>query len=502
MRDEIAKISVDVCTTLKIEDHTVCSGVISLFKDEVLTVFEKVGLGSDEACNIVVGDSCSKGYDPWHQKWSVPIPGDKPPVTHHSPEPGSPVTGVLHITDIHYDPLYTPGLTRDCGEPLCCRPPNAQGNSSTAAGYWGDYKCDVPYQTLLNLMEHLQKQGSMYEWVYWTGDMPAHSVWTTTRQGLLDMMTNITDLMSTSFGGKPVFPTYGNHEGVPVNSFPPPYITGNMSAEWLYSGSAERWAVWLDKFPEWPTINATIRKGGYYVVKVREHLKVISLQTNFCNTDNYWLLINSTDPAGQLQYLVEQLLQAERDGDKVHIIGHIAPGLHSCNPVWSSNYHLIVNRFESTIVGQFFGHTHHDSVEIHYDDKNVSRATNVVYISQSVTTYQYLNLGYRIFIIDGDYDESTSCVVDHVNYYMDLSKTSETTPPLWEFEYSAKADYEMADLQPQSWADLVLRFQKNNTLFMKYYQYVVPVVYMYIVLSVEVYLSRYTYCAVLSVGPH
>ena len=57
-----------------------------VLQDEVLTVFEKVGLGSDEACNIVVGDSCSKGYDPWHQKWSVPIPGDKPPVTHHSPE--------------------------------------------------------------------------------------------------------------------------------------------------------------------------------------------------------------------------------------------------------------------------------------------------------------------------------------------------------------------------------------------------------------------------------
>ena len=35
----------------------------------------------------------------------------------------------------------------------------------------------------------------------------------------------------------------------------------------------------------------------------------------------------------------------------------------------------VILRFESTIVGQFFGHTHHDSVEIHYDDKNVSRAT-------------------------------------------------------------------------------------------------------------------------------
>ena len=57
-----------------------------VLQDEVLTVFEKVGLSSDEACNIVLGDSCSKGYDPWHQKWRVPIPGDKPPVTHHSPE--------------------------------------------------------------------------------------------------------------------------------------------------------------------------------------------------------------------------------------------------------------------------------------------------------------------------------------------------------------------------------------------------------------------------------
>ena len=58
-----------------------------------------------------------------------------------------------------------------------------------------------------------------------------------------------------------------------------------------------------------------------------------------------WLLINSTDPADQLQWLIQQLLQAEHDGDKVHIIGHIAPGLSSCNPVWSNNYYKIVNRY-------------------------------------------------------------------------------------------------------------------------------------------------------------
>ena len=62
--------------------------------------------------------------------------------------------------------------------------------------------------------------------------------------------------------------------------------------------------------------------------------------------------------------------------------------------------------------------------------------------------------------------------MDHVNYYMDLNKTSESEPPVWEFEYSAKVSYDMANLQPQSWADLVNRFQKNDTLLQEYYQYV------------------------------
>jgi sphingomyelin phosphodiesterase len=59
------------------------------------------------------------------------------------------------LSDLHYDSQYTVGLSNDCGEPLCCRPPNPKGNGQTAAGYWGDYKCDVPYQTLENLMQHL-----------------------------------------------------------------------------------------------------------------------------------------------------------------------------------------------------------------------------------------------------------------------------------------------------------------------------------------------------------
>jgi sphingomyelin phosphodiesterase len=58
---------------------------------------------------------------------------------------------------------------------------------------------------------------------------------------------------------------------------------------------------------------------------------------------NYsWLLVNDTDPAGQLKWLTQQLLEAESAGDKVHIIGHIPPGQFI--PVFGQNYHNIVNR--------------------------------------------------------------------------------------------------------------------------------------------------------------
>ena len=52
---------------------------------EVLTVFEKVGLGKEEICGYVVGGSCASDYDPWEQKWNVTIPGGKPPVVPVNP---------------------------------------------------------------------------------------------------------------------------------------------------------------------------------------------------------------------------------------------------------------------------------------------------------------------------------------------------------------------------------------------------------------------------------
>ena len=113
--------------------------------------------------------SCGNPYNPWNQTWTVKLP---PPQSHqwcqshlqryirtcihlttcvgigctiteggscaaradscaaHSLQPGSPVSKVLYLSDIHFDKNYTAGLNAECGEPLCCRPPNGPPRES------------------------------------------------------------------------------------------------------------------------------------------------------------------------------------------------------------------------------------------------------------------------------------------------------------------------------------------------------------------------------------
>ena len=41
----------------------------------------------------------------------------------------------------------------------------------------------------------------------------------------------------------------------------------------------------------------TLRYGGYYSVNVGPKLRLVSMNMNYCMNKNFWLLLNSTDPA-------------------------------------------------------------------------------------------------------------------------------------------------------------------------------------------------------------
>lgn len=61
----------------------------------------------------------------------------------------------------------------------------------------------------------------------------------------------------------------------------------------------------------------------------------------------------------------------------------------------------MADRYEATIAGQFFGHTHFDEYEVFYDEVYRGRASSIAYIGPSVTPYYGLNPGYRIYHVEG-----------------------------------------------------------------------------------------------------
>lgn len=209
-------------------------------------------------------------------------------------------------------------------------------------------------------------------------------------------------------------------------SFPPPFVPEENSISWLYDELDKQWRRWLPA-----GVSHTVRRGAFYSVLLRPGFRIIAVNMNYCNNKNWWLLINSTDPVSELQWLVYELQNAETKGEKVHIIGHIPPGHSDCLKVWSRNYYQIINRlvnlwlvfffirsvlickldlhgrYESTIAAQFFGHTHYDEFQIFYDTTNLGRALSIAYIGPSVSPYFELNPGYRIYYVDGDHSRTT-----------------------------------------------------------------------------------------------
>jgi len=477
---EIAHAATKLCINLKMQSPRVCTGIINIYIDEAVEVLRQVVLDSNEICGSVVGEACGSGNISPSLEWSVTFPPvPKPPVVQYiGPESKvggkpTPTLKILQISDTHWDPWYEPGANAECNEPLCCRissgpPPPPQ--SRKGAGIWGDYrKCDTPRVTIESMLGHIRDAHPDIDYIIWTGDIPAHDVWNQTHSSNINVIKDTVDLMLQYFPHTPIFPALGNHEGAPVNSFAPPWVTNpEFSIDWLYTFLQKEWARWLPA-----TTQRTIGQGAYYSTILKPGFKLISLNMNYCNNKNWWLLINGTDPTDELKWLIFELQSSEFAEEKVHIIGHIPPGHSDCLAVWSKNYYKIISRYESTITAQFFGHTHFDEMELFYSLEDPWRPSSIAYVAPSVTPYYDVNPGYRIYTVDGDYKGSTRAVLDHETWVTDLGEANRLRSPelTWYKLYTAKEAYNLKDLSPSSWEDLVMSMYKNKRLFNMYYRF-------------------------------
>ena len=80
------------------------------------------------------------------------------------------------------------GSNAACDKPMCCSENNdhnstKNGASFKPAGMWGDYNCDLPVWTYEALLEDIKTNHPDIDYIFLTGDFPAHDSWRQNRTG-------------------------------------------------------------------------------------------------------------------------------------------------------------------------------------------------------------------------------------------------------------------------------------------------------------------------------
>jgi sphingomyelin phosphodiesterase len=465
--EEIRSHVIQLCTQLNLQTEQVCNGAITINLPIVVYIIDsKPNLTAATICGVVLeSNACPLNNDEFN--WTVNI-DDGPPIL-IDPEESNETLNIVQITDIHYDPNYEPYGNSQCGEPTCCRKgQNDTNTSGKVAGYWGDYNCDSPWHTVVDVLNHIRAQHQNISHVYFTGDIVDHGIWETTFEGNVKSLNKGYLQIYKTFENISLYPILGNHEPHPVNQFAPKTITNNeISTQWLYRMTADLWIDfgWL---PE--STRSTILQGGYYTVSPKKGFRIIALNNNVCYCYNWWIWYKPQDPDGQLQWLADVLSQAEKNGEYVHILAHIPPSHEHCQTTWKREYIKIVNRYAHIIKAQFNGHTHNDELQLFYhnDDNGKQSVNNVAWNGGSATTYQNLNSNYKLYIVDS----KNYAVKDFENwiYNLTLANTNADHQPSWYKSYSFKNEYGISDLSYDSLHAWLCKLASDESLLNHYYK--------------------------------
>ncbi|XP_038196239.1 acid sphingomyelinase-like phosphodiesterase 3a [Arvicola amphibius] len=368
-----------------------------------------------------------------------------------------------HVTDLHLDPTYhiTDDHTKVCA--------SSKGANASNPGPFGDVLCDSPYQLILSAFDFIKNSGQEASFMIWTGDSPPHVPVPELSTGtVIKVITNMTMTVQNLFPNLQVFPALGNHDYWPQDQLP-------IATSKVYSAVADLWKPWLDE-----DAVSTLRKGGFYSQKVTSNpdLRIISLNTNLYYGPNV-MTLNKTDPANQFEWLENTLNSSLQNKEKVYIIAHVPVGYlpyAMATPAVRQYYNEklveIFRKYSSVIAGQFYGHTHRDSLMV-LSDKNGS-PINSVFVAPAVTPVKGVlqketnNPGVRLF----QYKPGDYTLLDMLQYYLNLTEANLKGESNWTLEYTLTQAYSIADLQPRSLHGLAKQFATiDSKQFLKYYHY-------------------------------
>ncbi|KAF9952773.1 hypothetical protein BGZ72_005926 [Mortierella alpina] len=462
----------ELCPSIAKMPKDVCSGLVysqgPVMLDSLLAASLTSGDGK-AICFHVLGACPAPAIGSGTLTFPKPKPAN--PVV---PAPSGTQVDIVHLSDWHVDMEYTVGSEGACNRPLCCRKyADSPLTPTRAASSWGDYNCDSPVKLGQDMLKYIPTVAKP-SFAILTGDVPPHDVWVQNKTTVRPIETAAYSVMASL--GANVYPTVGNHEAGPTNLFPTKASGGDIS--WLYAGLASDWSRWLPA----DAVNS-VKAYGAYTASPAPGFRIISLNTNFCYTLNFYLYASTKDydPNGEIKWLISQLQAAEDAKERVWIIGHVSPSQTDCIQNWSALYYQVVQRYSPHVIAeQFFGHSHRDEFALYYGPgaKSPQTALATAWIGPSVSPYTNLNPGFRLYKVDS----KSWNVFDSQTYIADLNQAASWdasgSSPNWHLEYSARQAYgayvPIAANQPLSaswWHNVTTVFEANGAAFQQYYKY-------------------------------
>ncbi|KZP28597.1 sphingomyelin phosphodiesterase [Athelia psychrophila] len=462
-----------ICQTLKAEDDDVCAGLISeqgpiIAQD--LRQISATGQTSTRLCSSLVGLCQPPAVNPYN----VSFPKTAPSAPKVWVSSGQPPFQVLHFSDVHIDRQYTPGSEANCTKPICCR--NFADNTGTPtepAGPYGNSKCDSPVPLVDSMLDFAQQTAGDAKFAIFTGDVVEAALWLVNQSDVTGDLQQWNSELASKLQPT-VFPSFGNHDTAPVNSFPRNTSAAASGFQWTFDVQSAAWENWIG---EAAASEVQHGSGSYSALVSGTKLRIISVNTQYWYIDNYYLYDSDTlqpDPNGVLAFIIQQLQATEDAGQRAWIIGHVPTGSGDFMRDQSNYYDQILQRYKNSIAGHFFGHTHMDEFEIGYSDYNNQQASTAIAFGSlsPALTPRSGNPAFKMYDVDPDTFE----LMDVKVYTTNMSDPSYQNNPTWELYYSARETYAPLvpslsanqSLSPAFWHNLTEVFASNDTAFQMY----------------------------------
>jgi len=161
--------------------------------------------------------------------------------------------------------------------------------------------------------------------IFWTGDNSSHNIWSNTAEEVTDYTLTVTDIIKNAIKDSDitVVPIHGNHDTWPVDEQDFSAPNSNFSINRI----KEYWSDWLgdakDKYGEYGyySKDLTLKNGKTFPA----HAKVIAINTNSCNSLNFYMWGERSDPGNQFAWLEQQLLEIEANNGVAIMLAHYTP---------------------------------------------------------------------------------------------------------------------------------------------------------------------------------